>query len=68
MKNIPVDKLQDDTSTGLQIKVFRTDDDKHRNKPESPDAHRDDHYIFFLLTNGSGTLKVDFQDIMLTAG
>ncbi|MDN5285023.1 MAG: transcriptional regulator, AraC family [Mucilaginibacter sp.] len=67
MKSIPVDKLQDQTSAGLQIKVFSLDD-KPQNKTERPDAHRDDHYIFFLLTNGSGALKVDFQDIVLTAG
>ncbi|MDP9077848.1 MAG: AraC family transcriptional regulator [Bacteroidota bacterium] len=65
MKSIPVDQLQNKTSAGLQIKVFRPGD-QHRSETEI--AHRDDHYIFFLLTNGTGTSKVDLQDIVLTAG
>jgi AraC family transcriptional activator of pobA len=67
MKSIPVHQLQDRTSVGLQIKAFKADD-KPQNKTESSYAHRDDHYIFFLLTNGSGTLKVDFQDVVINAG
>ena len=67
MKSIPVHQLQDNTKTGLQIKVFRPGD-KQQNKTPAAEAHRDDHYIFFLLTKGFGTLKVDLQDIVLTAG
>jgi AraC-like DNA-binding protein len=67
MKNIPIHQLRDKTSTGLQIKFFRPDD-KKQGETEISDAHRDDHYIFFLLTNGSGTSMVDLQEIMLTAG
>jgi len=67
MKSIPVHQLQDRTSAGLQIKAFRPDD-KQQNTPGSSGAHRDDHYIFFLLINGSGTFKVDFQDIVFNAG
>jgi AraC family transcriptional activator of pobA len=67
MKSIPVHQLQDKTSVGLQIKVFGPND-KHQNETESAGAHRDDHYIFFLLIRGSGTLKVDLQDIVLNAG
>ena len=67
MKKIPVHQLRDTTSTGLQIKVFRPNG-KSQNEARTSDAHRDDHYIFFLLTNGLGTLKVDLQDIVLTAG
>jgi len=67
MKGIPVDKLQNKTSAGLQIKAFRPDDEQ-QNQTERSNAHRDDHYIFFLLTSGSGTLKVEFQDILITAG
>jgi AraC family transcriptional activator of pobA len=66
MKSIPVDQLQNKTSSGLQIKAFRADDRQH-SKTEISDAHRDDHYIFFLLTKGSGTLMVDLQDIVLNA-
>jgi AraC-like DNA-binding protein len=66
MNNIPVDLLQNKTSAGLQIKVFRPGYDQ-QNNTKNFDAHRDDHYIFFLLTAGSGALKVDFQDITLVA-
>jgi len=67
MKSIPVDQLQNKTSVGLQIKLFRHDDAKP-NEMEITGAHRDDHYIFFLLTKGSGSLMVDFQNITVAAG
>jgi len=67
MSSIPVHQLQDKTSTGLQIKVFGPGD-KHPNKTSLAEAHRDDHYIFFLLTSGQGTVKVDMEDILLRAG
>jgi AraC-like DNA-binding protein len=67
MKRIPVDKLQNKTSTGLQIKSFGPGDKQEHNAKTS-EAHRDDHYIFFLLTNGSGTANVDSQDVFLTSG
>ncbi|WP_184549454.1 AraC family transcriptional regulator [Mucilaginibacter sp. FT3.2] len=67
MKSIRIDQLQNKTNAGLQIKVFKPDD-KHQKIAENSDVHRDDHYIFFLLTDGSGTLKVDLQDIIITAG
>ncbi|QEC75047.1 helix-turn-helix domain-containing protein [Mucilaginibacter ginsenosidivorax] len=65
MKSIPVDQLQNKTSAGLQIKVFGPGD---RQQYEREIAHRDDHYIFFVLTNGSGQLMVDLQDIVVVAG
>ncbi len=67
MKSIPVDQLKNKTDTGLQIKIFRPDDDL-RNEEQRTYAHRDDHYIFFLLTEGSGTLMVDLQNITVSAG
>jgi AraC family transcriptional activator of pobA len=65
MKNIPVDRLQKKTNLGLEIKVFKHND-QHR--PDGAGAHLDDHYIFFILTKGSGALMIDSQDIVLTAG
>lgn len=65
MKSIPVDQLQHKTSAGVQIKVFLSEDKQQNNAQV---AHRDDHYIFFLLTKGSGTLKVDLQNITVAAG
>ena len=66
MKPIPVDQLQKKTNTGLEIKVFRSD--QQHDKPDTLGAHRDDHYIFFLLIKGSGTLMIDLKDVFLTAG
>lgn len=31
-------------------------------------AHRDDHYLFFLLEQGSAQLRVDFEEVSLSAG
>lgn len=66
MKSIPVDKLQNKTSTGLQIKAFGPGDKQEHNAGTS-EAHRDDHYIFFLLTKGSGKANIDSQDVFLTS-
>lgn len=67
MKNIPIDQLQQKTSTGLQIKIFEPENELQQERDYAI-AHRDDHYIFFLLTKGSGTLKIDFQDVLITSG
>jgi AraC family transcriptional activator of pobA len=64
MNSIPVDQLHNKTSAGLQIKSFRQDD-QHEEIPQL--AHRDDHYIFFLLKSGSGALKVDSQEVVVTS-
>jgi AraC family transcriptional activator of pobA len=66
MKSIPVDQLQQKTNTGLQVKAFQAGDEHPQQY--SYNFHRDDHYIFFILTKGSGTLQVDFKDITVTAG
>ena len=66
MNSIPVDQLQNKTNTGLQIKAFKADDESQHEQTHS--VHRDDHYIFFFLRKGSGTFKVDFQDIVVNAG
>jgi len=65
MKGIPVDRLQQKTNIGLQIKVFKSDD-KLPAKMVMDGAHRDDHYIFFLLTNGSGSLMIELQNVVLS--
>lgn len=61
MKQVPVHKLQDRSSLGFQLKPFspeKTDD----RQPVDTGAHRDDHYIFFIVTAGSGTTIVDFAE------
>lgn len=65
MKRIPIDKLQHKTTIGLQFKVFEAVDP--RKQEQDSNFHRDDHYLFFILKRGLGTMKVDFQDIVVTA-
>lgn len=63
MNSIPVDQLQNKTNTGLQIKLFKAEDN---DAAIAQIAHRDDHYVFFLLSSGSGSLNVDSQEIIVT--
>jgi AraC family transcriptional activator of pobA len=63
MNSIPVDQLQNKTSTGLQIKFFKPNDN---DTAIAQIAHRDDHYVFFLLSSGSGNLKVDSQEVNIS--
>jgi len=61
MNHIPIHLLQDRTSHGLQIKYF----EKYALTKDASllGAHRDDHYIFFLLEDGSGSLMIDFNEV-----
>jgi AraC family transcriptional regulator, transcriptional activator of pobA len=61
---IPVHKLQDRSSVGFQIVPFNGTDEK---RSAELGAHRDDHYIFFLLTEGSGSAIVDFEEKTISA-
>lgn len=66
MKNIPLHLLQDRTQLGLQLQYFK----KGVLPTEETDllsAHRDDHYMFFILEKGSGSLMIDFNEIQLSA-
>ena len=55
MKDIPLHLLQERTNTGLQIDHFRLGDPPD-DDAEAYGAHRDDHYIFRLLKQGSAHL------------
>ena len=61
MNTIPVHKLQDRTDLGFQLKPFTQEDIDYK-EPEYSDAHRDDHYIFFIMLKGSGSTIVDFEE------
>lgn len=65
MKHIPIHVLQDRTSLGLQLKYFKKDD---LQEDSFLGAHRDDHYIFFVFNDGSGSLMIDFNEVRLSAG
>lgn len=61
MSSIPVHKLQDRTSNGFLMAPFTKKDQGHR-EAAYLGAHRDDHYIFFVVLEGSGTTIVDFEE------
>jgi AraC family transcriptional activator of pobA len=67
MKNIPLHILQDRTNSGLQVKKFNVND-RCSYEIDPMGAHRDDHYIFFLLKEGVGKLMIDFNEIQLLGG
>lgn len=66
MKGVPVHKLHDRSSLGFQIKPFSQEDTVH-NQSGDLGAHRDDHYILFVLTEGSGLTFVDFEEKIVDA-
>lgn len=61
MKRIPVHKLRDRTDQNFLIFPFTQKDMTHR-QSDLLGAHRDDHYIFFVVLEGSGTTVVDFEE------
>src|ERR1700722_19368921 len=67
MKPIPLDQLQVKTSLGFQIKSFYPDESFDK-KAKDLGAHRDDHYLFFLLKRGKGSLTIDWQQVNMGAG
>lgn len=64
MKDIPVHQLQDRVGTGLEIRHFLAGDISAK-QGELLGAHRDDHYIFFLMEAGHATLMIDFHELEL---
>ena len=66
MKTIPVHQLKSRVSSGIEIKHFTPDympkDD------ETLGAHRDDHYLFFLLEGGTAGLMIDFKELQFKEG
>ncbi|SDE32938.1 AraC-type DNA-binding protein [Mucilaginibacter pineti] len=66
MKDIPVHQLKERVSSGLDIWHFVPGDEP--DEEDTLGAHRDDHYIFFVLESGSASLMVDFQEFAFVAG
>ena len=64
MNHIPIHILQDRTSQGLQIKYIQQQDMQDTDAPLY--AHRDDHYMFFVLEEGNGSMMVDFNEVYLS--
>jgi AraC family transcriptional activator of pobA len=61
MKDIPVHQLLDRTSSGLDISYFAFGDQPKEKEPLG--AHRDDHYLFFLVEKGAASLMIDFHEV-----
>ncbi|NHA06641.1 AraC family transcriptional regulator [Mucilaginibacter sp. HC2] len=69
MNNIPLHLLKDKTGLGLglHIKHFIKGEPSERD-PAILGAHRDDHYIFFVLEDGVGSVVIDFNKVQLSGG
>lgn len=65
MKDIPVHKLQNEADAGLIIR--HTGDDNFRVEANTMSAHRDDHYLFLIITTGTVFMMVDFNEIIIPA-
>lgn len=61
MSAIPVHRLQDKTDIGFELKAFNPGNSSYRKYDDSI-AHRDDHYVFFLVTSGTASATVDFEE------
>ncbi|MES2265172.1 MAG: AraC family transcriptional regulator [Bacteroidota bacterium] len=65
MKDIPVHQLKKRSTLGLEIWHYSIDE--MRKKESIVEAHRDDHYIFFLVESGSSAMMVDFVEVGFSA-
>jgi AraC-like DNA-binding protein len=69
MKQIPVHALKDRTDIGLQLKRLNHPHKAASQGGKDPEGvHRDDHYMFFVLKKGSGTIDIDFNEMILPEG
>jgi len=64
MKDIPVHQLQDRVGTGLEMRHF-VPHEVPNDMAVHMGAHRDDHYIFFLMISGNSSLMIDFHELRL---
>jgi AraC family transcriptional regulator, transcriptional activator of pobA len=64
VKDIPIHQLNDRTTSGVEIRYFQKD--KVHKEGDPIGAHRDDHYIFFLMETGDASLMIDFDELFLT--
>ena len=61
MNLLPVHKLQDRSSLGFQLVPFSQEEIGYKQSRDLG-AHRDDHYIFFIVLEGTGSTIVDFEE------
>ena len=65
MKDIPVHQLKERGSNGVEVHHYNAAALEKRGAILGP--HRDDHYIFFLVADGSASLMIDFKRMHLAA-
>ncbi|QJD97858.1 AraC family transcriptional regulator [Mucilaginibacter robiniae] len=63
MKSIPVHTLRNSNKLGLM--VHHTNNLKLAEDESTKSAHRDDHYIFFFIEDGSASIMVDFEEVYI---
>lgn len=64
MKDIPVHQLEKRGSIGMEIWRYHAGDIQRDTLDEEiMKAHRDDHYIFFVVEAGDTALMIDFNEI-----
>jgi AraC family transcriptional activator of pobA len=66
MKDIPIHKLADRGAIGLYIK-YSGENGQMAKKLNAMGAHRDDHYIFFLIEKGTANMMIDFTEVIINA-
>lgn len=68
MKDIPVHQLEKRGSIGMEIWRYHAGDLQLDSLDEEVmSAHRDDHYIFFVVETGDTALMIDFNEISFFA-
>jgi AraC family transcriptional activator of pobA len=66
-QDIPLHKLEVSSTIGVELQYFdrdRSSDDKMG----AMGAHRDDHYLFFLIEHGPASIQVEFRERQLKKG
>jgi AraC-like DNA-binding protein len=64
VKDIPLHYLRSRSSAGLEMRYFEPNELPYDG--ETHGAHRDDHYLFFLLDDGLTSLMIDFHKLQFT--
>ncbi|SEW44629.1 helix-turn-helix domain-containing protein [Chitinophaga arvensicola] len=60
-KDIPVHKLEVSSAIGVELQYFDRDSSSD-DKMDAMGAHRDDHYLFFLVEHGQASIQVEFKE------
>lgn len=64
MQHIPIHKLTERNGIGIEVK-HTTDFHERVEELKKLGAHRDDHYIFFMIDSGYGSIMIDFEEVSI---